>query len=120
MNNKGQMGGFSWITGIMVMVISILLFAAVFPVIISAFGMSKDSQGANCAGYTDPNEATLGAYNHTYNPKLDSDTLSCTILNFGPSMIVIAVVFGLVAGLIAGKLGQTEQPQQQPYYQQGY
>jgi hypothetical protein len=41
--------------------------------------------------------------------------MSCTILDFGPGMIVIAVIFGLVAGLISGKLGQVEQ--QQPSYQ---
>lgn len=115
MNKKGQ-ASFNWIMGIMVLVMSILLFAGIFPAIISAFGMTKDSQGANCAGYIDPNTATLGANNHSYDSTLNTDTLSCTILNFGPGMIVIAVIFGLVAGLIGGKLGQTEQPQ--PYYQQ--
>ena len=116
MNKKGQMG-FSWINGIIVMVMAILLFAGIFPAIISAFGLTKNSDGANCVGYTDPETATLGANNKSYDSTLDTDTLSCTILNFGPGMIVIAVIFGLVAGLIAGKLGQTEQPQyQQPYY----
>ena len=118
MNKKGQMG-FSWITGIITLVMAILLFAGIFPAITSAFGMTKDSQGANCAGYIDPNTATLGANNHSYNSALNTDTLSCTILNFGPGMIVIAVIFGLVAGLIAGKLGQEPQ-QQNPYYSQQY
>ena len=113
--NKKCQGSFSWINGIIVMVMSILLFAGIFPAIISAFGMTKDSQGANCAGYIDPNTASLGANNHSYNSALNTDTLSCTILNFGPGMIVISVIFGLVAGLIGGKLGQTEQ---QPQYQQ--
>jgi len=115
LNKKGQMG-FNWINGLIVMVMSILLFAGLFPAIISAFGLTKNSDGANCAGYTDPDTVTLGASNKSYDSTLDTDTLSCTILNFGPGMIVIAVIFGLVAGLIGGKLGQTEQ--QQPYYQQ--
>lgn len=112
-NKKGQTG-FSWITGLIVMVLSILFFAGLFPAIISAFGLTKGSDAANCVGYTDPNEAVLGANNKSYDSTKDTDTLSCTMLNFGPAMIVIAVIFGVVAGLISGKLGQVEQ---QPQYQ---
>ena len=112
MNNKGQTG-FGWITGLIVMVMAILLFAGVFPAIITAFGLTKNSDSANCAGYTDP-DATL-ANNKSYDSSKNTDTLSCTILNFGPGIIVVAVIFGIVAGLISGNLGRVQQPQYPQY-----
>jgi len=116
MNKKGQ---FNFLTGLIVMVISLLMFGALFGVITTAFGMSKGNSGANCHGYIDPdaNGAIGVGQNNSYNPALNTDTLSCQVLGFGPGFIVIAVVFGIVAGLISGKLGQTEQPQYQQYGQ---
>ena len=110
MNNKGQ---FSFMTGLIVMVVALLMFNALFPVIMSSFGMSKGSDGANCKGYIDPDATALN--NNSYDSTKNTDTLSCQIFGFGPGMIAISVIFGIIGGVISGKLGQREQESYQNY-----
>jgi hypothetical protein len=117
MNKEGQMG-MGFIVGIMVAVMSLIFFLALTPVITSMFGISRGSDASNCPGYTDPQAVSLGANNHSYNPALNSDALTCTITGFGPGMIVLAVIFGIIAGILSGKFGQQEQQSQYPSYGQ--
>ncbi len=113
-NNRGQIG-FNFLVGIITAVICIVVFSALMPTIIESFGISKGSNSANCIGYTDPDATT--AVNYSYNSTIDTDTLSCQVLGFGPGLIVVAVVFGIVAGIISGRIGQGAM-QQQPQYEQ--
>jgi len=114
-NKKGQMG-MSFLVGIMVMIMSLVFFMALTPVITKMFGISKGADGSNCQGYIDPDATALN--NQSYNSARNSDTVACAILDFGPALLILSVIFGLVAGIITGKLGQTEQ-QPNPYAQ-GY
>ena len=112
MNKKGN-----FLVGLLMMVVSLFFFLALTPAITSMFGVSKGSDSANCPGYVDPNSAILGANNKSYSSTLSTDTLSCTVLNFGPGMIILSVIFSAIIGVITGKLGQ--QQQQETYSQYG-
>jgi hypothetical protein len=118
MNNKGQMGTalmFGMITSLFVFI----MLSAFLPVIIQMLGTSKGSDSANCVGYVDPNAAALGVNNKSYNAALQSDTITCSILNFTPGMYVLSIVFAIIAGIISGKLSMNlGQQEPQPYYSQ--
>ena len=116
--NKKNRKGFGFMTSMLVAIMSLFLFLALTPVIVQMFGANKGSDSANCPGYVDPNYQALGQYNKSYNPNLGSNSLTCTVLDFGPGLIVLGVVFAVIIGIITGKLG-SEQPQQQ-YNPYGY
>lgn len=104
-NKKGQMVGISFIVGVLVAVICIVFSMALTPVLSSAFGMARGSDAANCPGYTDP------AGQHSYNASLGhSDTLTCTVTDFGMGMIVLSIVFGIIAGILTSSFGRKEEP----------
>ena len=105
MNNKGS----GFMTGILIGIMALFLFLALTPVITQMFGYNKGSDSANCVGYTDPKGL------HSYNASLDSDTLTCTVIGFGPGLLVLGVLFAVIIGIISGKLGSEEQQQPNPY-----
>lgn len=104
MNKRGN-----FMVGILVAIMSLFLFLALVPAIVQMFGMSKGSDSANCPGYVDP----AGYY--SYNASRSTNTLTCTVLDFSPGLIVVGVVFSIIIGIITGRLGQQEQQQQQQY-----
>jgi hypothetical protein len=110
-SKKGQMGT-GLMTGLFVAVFVFIMLSAFLPVIIEMIGTSKGSNSANCNGYTDPN----GVY--SYNASLDSDTITCSILNFTPGMLVLSIVFAIVSGIIAGRLSMGSPEPQPQYYPQ--
>jgi hypothetical protein len=116
-SKKGQMGT-GLMTGLFVAVFVFIMLSAFLPVIIEMIGTSKGSNSANCVGYVDPNAASLGVNNKSYNPALSSDTITCSILNFTPGMLVLSIVFAIVSGIIAGRLSMGSPEPQQQYYPQ--
>ncbi len=111
MNKRGN-----FMSGVLIGIMALFMFLALTPAIVSMFGTSKGSDSANCPGYTDPNAASLGANNKSYASWLDTNTLSCTVLDFGPGLVILGVVFAVIVGIITGSMGQ---PQQQNPYQYG-
>jgi len=110
-NKKGQMG-MGLLTGMMVSVLVFVMLSAFLPTIIQMLGTSKGSNSANCVGYVDPN----GLY--SYNESVSTDSITCSILNFTPGMLVLSIVFAVIAGIISGKLSMSSQePQYNPYQQ---
>ena len=107
---KGQMG-MGLLTGMITSVFVFVMLSAFLPVIIQMLGTSKGSNSANCVGYVDTNAI------YSYNSSLNSDTLTCAILNFTPGMLVLSIIFAVISGIIAGKLSMSGQ-EQQPYYPQ--
>lgn len=104
--------GSGFITSMIVGILALFMFMALTPSIVQMVGMSKGSDSLNCPGYTDPNEANLGANNHSYNSNLDTNTLGCTVADFTPGLLILGIVFAVIMGIIAGKLGES---QPQPY-----
>lgn len=118
MNKKGN-AGMGFVIGILVMIISLVFFMSLTPVIAKMFGIAKGRDSANCPGYIDSDSTALN--NQTYDNTRNSDSVTCSILNFGPAMIILSVLFGLVAGIISGNLGKTDNPQPQySSYSGGY
>jgi len=114
-NKRGQMG-MGMITGMLVAVMMFFMLSALLPSIIQMIGMGKGSDSANCPGYTDPNEATLGANNKSYDATKDTDTITCSILNFTPGMYVLTIVFSIISGIVSGRIAGSVQQEPQPYY----
>lgn len=110
-NRKGQMG-LALITGMITAVLVFVMLSAFLPTIIQMLGTNKGSNGANCVGYVDPT-----GYN-SYNSSLQSDTITCSILNFTPGMFVLSIIFAVIVGIITGTLSMTPREQPQPYYPQ--
>ena len=108
-NKRGQMG-MGMITGMFVAVIMFVMMAALLPTVIEMIGFGKGSNSANCVGYTDPD----GTY--SYNASLDTDSITCSILDFTPGMYVLTIVFAIISGIISGRLAMSVQQEQQPMY----
>jgi len=109
-NKKGQMG-MGMITGLFVAVIMFVMMSALLPTVIEMIGFGKGSNSANCVGYTDPD----GTY--SYNASLDTDSITCSILNFTPGMFVLTIVFAIISGIVSGRLAMNVgQQEQQPMY----
>jgi len=102
MNNKGQIG-VGLLTGMIVAVMVFIMMSAFLPTIIEMIGMGKGSNSANCVNYVDPN----GLYSH--NASLDTDSITCSILNFTPGLYVLSIVFAIISGIISGRMA-TPQP----------
>jgi hypothetical protein len=116
MNNRGQMG-MGLLTGMMVAVMVFFMMSAFLPSIIEMIGMGKGSNSANCPGYVDP-DATASV-NYSYDSTLDTDSITCSILDFTPGMFVLTIVFAIISGVISGRLamgGQQTEPQYYPQY----
>ena len=113
-SKKGQMG-MGLLTGMLVAVMVFIMLSAFLPVIIQMLGTGKGSNSANCVNYVDTQSAGL----YSYNASLTSDTITCSILNFTPGMLVLSIVFAVIAGIISGKMTMGGS-QEQPYYPQQY
>ena len=109
-NKRGQLG-MGLLTGMIVAVMVFVMMSALLPTIIQMLGTSKGSNSANCVGYVDPS----GTY--SYNSSLATDTITCSIINFTPGMLVLSIVFAVIAGIISGKLSMASPEPQYQYPQ---
>lgn len=118
-NKKGQMG-MGLMMGLIVAVMVFIMLSAFLPTIIQMLGMNKGNSAANCPGYVDQYATTAlgGGNNNSYNSALDSDTITCSILDFTPGMLVISLVFAIISGILTGKLAMSGPEQPQYGYQQ--
>lgn len=118
MNKKGQM----LMVGMMIMIMAILIFVSTLPATQSVINVARQCDSLNCEGYTDPDATTANcsANNRSYDPSLDSNALSCTILDLMIPFIILGVLIGIITKLLYGNL--VDKPQQQGYsqYGQGY
>jgi hypothetical protein len=118
MNKRGQLG-MGLMMGMIVALIVFVMLSAFLPTIIQMLGMNKGNNAANCPGYIDQYATTAlgGGNNNSYNSALDSDTITCSILDFTPGLFVISILFAIISGVITGRLAMSSQ-EQQPMYQQ--
>lgn len=109
-NTRGQMG-MGFLFGFIVALFMFIMLSAFMPVIIQQLGSIKGSNSANCVGYVDPN----GQY--SYNSSLNSNTLTCSIVDFTPGLYILAVIFSIISGVLTGSIYTSMNQQQQPQYQ---
>ena len=110
-NKKGNMG-MGLMVGLITAMLVFIMLSAFLPTIIQMLGTGKGSNSANCVGYVD----TVNAGLYSYNSSLSSDTITCSILNFTPGMLVLSIVFAVISGIISGRIASQTEPQ--PYYPQ--
>jgi hypothetical protein len=107
-DKRGQMG-FSFITGIIMLVVSILLITAFWPTIQDSFDGLRDQDELNCKSTTDVCGG-VGSNSTCYNATVgNSHTVTCSMLSIGPPLILITLILGAIA-LITGS------GKQQPQY----
>jgi len=119
-NKRGQMG-MSLITGMVVAVLVFVMLSAFLPTIIQTLGLNKGNTAANCPGYIDTSATTAlgGGNNNSYNSALDSDTITCSIIDFTPGMFVLIIIIAIISGILSGTLSMSRE-EQYPQYQQQY
>lgn len=98
------------LSGMFVAVFVFMMMSALLPAVIEMLGLSKGSNSANCVGYVDPS----GHY--SYNASRNSDTITCSILDFTPGMYVLSIVIAIISGIMTGKLSMTSGDNQPPQY----
>ena len=109
MNNKGQMG-FSFIMGIVMLVVSVLLITSFWPTIQDSFDGLRDQDELNCKSTTDICGG-IGSNTTCYNESLGNDhTTTCAMLSIGPPLILIMLILGAIALLYSRGGGQPQQP----------
>lgn len=119
MNNRGQMG-MGLMYGMLTAVIVFIMLSAFLPVVIKTLGFGKGNDAANCPGYIDTSATTAlgGGNNKSYDSSLETDTITCSILDFTPGMFVITIIFAIISGIISGRIAMQSEPQPTYGYQQ--
>lgn len=111
MNNKGQMG-FSFIIGIVMLVVAVLLITSFWPTIQTQFDGLRNQDELNCVSTKDVCGG-IGSNTTCYNATVgNSHGTTCSMLNIGPPLILIFLILGAIGIIVSGG-----QPQQQPYPQ---
>jgi len=112
MNNKGQMMGFGFIMGIVLLVVSVLLITSFWPTIQDSFDGLRHQDELNCKSSTDICGG-IGSNTTCYNATVgNSHTTTCAMLSIGPPLILIMLIMGSI-GILMGQGKQT--PQYQGY-----
>lgn len=117
-NKRGQI----MMVGILILVMTILVFVSVLPAVSNVMDSSRQCDALNCEGYTDPDATGASggnctSTNRSYNPDLNENELSCTIMDLFLPLVILAVVIGLVTKLLHGGLVDKEP---EYGYSQGY
>ena len=112
MNKKGQMG-MSFIIGIVMLVVAVLLITAFWPTIQDSFDGLRHQDELNCKSTTDICGG-IGSNTTCYNASLgNTHTTTCAMLSIGPPLILIMLILGAVGLIVRGS--QPQQPQYPSY-----
>lgn len=108
-NKRGQM----FMVGILILVMSILIFISVTPAISNVMDDTRGCSNLNCAGYVDQSAIGDGCsvQNQSYLPSGNDNSLSCTIMDLTLPLLILGVLIGLITALLSGRLAETPQPQ---------
>jgi len=111
------------ILGIMILIMSVILFIAVLPAIKNVLDNSRGCDNLNCKGYKDRDadgtSASCTAGNRTYDSTIEEDTITCVIVDIVLPYLILGVLVALIAGLMYGKLVRKEEPQYPQFQQYG-
>lgn len=102
MNNKAQqIMGFSFIIGIVMLVVSVLIITSFWPTIQDSFDDLRHQDELNCKSTTDIC-GDIGSNTTCYNVTVgNSHTTTCAMLSIGPPLILIMLILGAIGMLMA-------------------
>ncbi len=113
MNNKGELMGFNFIMGIVMLVVAVLLITSFWPTIQTSFDDLRDQDQLNCKSSVDICLG-IGSNETCYNESIgNSHTTTCAMLSIGPPLILIMLILGAIGMLM-------QKPQSQPPAYPGY
>ena len=111
MNNKGQTMGFSFIMGIVMLVVAVLLITSFWPTIQTQFDGLRNQDELNCYSSSDICGG-VGSNTTCYNATVGNEhTTTCSMLSIGPPLILIFLILGAIGMIISGG-----RPQPMPQY----
>ena len=114
MNNKGQMG-FSFIMGIVMLVVTVMLITSFWPAIQDQFDGLRNQDKLNCKSTSDICGG-VGSNTTCYNASVgNSHTTTCAMVSIGPPLIFIMLLLGAI-GMIRLSGRQQQQPPAYPGY----
>ena len=106
---RGQM----MMVGVLVLVMSILVFISTLPAIQGVVDETRGCSSLNCAGYVDTDASGDGcaANNQSYLPSGNSNALSCTIIDLMIPFLILGILIAVITMLMSGRLMDQPQPQ---------
>ncbi|MCK9370010.1 hypothetical protein M0R04_08915 [Candidatus Dojkabacteria bacterium] len=113
-NKQGQV----LIINILVLVMTIVVFAAMLPILSETLNNSKDQTSLNCpslASLPTGSCSTPGSGMPCYNSSVPKQTVACAMIDLYVPYIVIVVLIAGVAKLMANRVEGFFAPTQSPY-----
>jgi len=115
MNNKGQIMGFGFLMGIIMLVVSVLLITSFWPTIQDSFDDLRHQDELNCKSTTDIC-GDVGSNTTCYNATVgNTHTTTCAMLSIGPPLILIMLILGAIGLIMRSGQPQLQQPQYPGY-----
>ncbi len=111
MNNSGQAMGFSFIIGMVGLVIAVLMMTAFWPIIQDSFDGLRNQDELNCESTKDLC-GSIGSNSTCYNVSVgNTHGTTCAMLSIGPPIILIFLILGALALIINPGQPQPQYPQ---------
>lgn len=112
-NKKGQ----AFLIGIIVAIMALLIFVSTLPAVKQTINTARGCSYLNCGGYIDasPVGDTCGPQNQTYTSSLESDQLSCTILDLAIPFLILGILVAIITKVMRGE-SMDPTPQQYGQY----
>ena len=111
-NKRGQMMGFGFIMGIVMLVVAIVLMTSMWPIIQDSFDDLRDQSELNCETSVTADLCETSATSPCYNStKGNTHDVTCGMLSIGPPVIMIFLILGAIGLIVGGGSPQPQYPQ---------
>ena len=115
MYKKGQMG-FGLIFGLVILVVTVIVFANLVSPMKGAFDTARHQDSLNCVQTAVSSLCNNSASVPCYNSSISTETLACVFIDLALPLIIIFVILAMIGMLLAGKSMMAPEPQ----YYEGY
>ena len=111
MNNKAQqMMGMSFLIGIIMLVVSVLMITSLWPTIQDQFDDLRHNGSLNCESSTDICDS-IGSNTTCYDSRFgNSHGVTCAMVSIGPPLIFIMLILGAIGMLMMPSRPQPAYP----------
>lgn len=115
MNDKAQQWGLGMVIGIVVLVVSVIIFANMVNPLKEGFDEARHQDSLNCVQTSALHLCNTSTAVPCYNSSKDEETLACTFIDLGLPLIVIFFVLGAIGAMMANKFMQPQPVAPTPY-----